>query len=375
MIYLSKNPIAVQLITANYQQPNFRFEVDIRVKNDVGNDYSTLCTLKCFPDTSGYAVFDARQILATCLSPDFPAFNQAAISTCVNIIKSWKPVIKELWGDPPTVRSLSDPTPNQVLMGGLSFVDFPGNNILEQNKFLTWQPNNKIVSKDQQEFLYYNTIGKSLLNIRVHINAHFSDGSESIQHLSRPLSSEGILIIPSGYSQLQLETLFPGKTIEKYTIWLNESDDPASQSKRSEERTYQVDFDYYKQVRYFIYQNSFGSIETLRCTGNISRDNQFDKLTGKRILSAEYSPADMQYFDFDVKNRPVIKCNTGQLYRAWKDHLQEFYQSGFIYEIVGNRFIPVVLVSDKLKLSDLLDNTHADEFEYRYAHENNAYSK
>src|SRR5690606_4819047 len=105
---------------------------------------------------------------------------------------------------------------------------------------------------------------------------------------------------------------------------------------------------------------------------NVETENQYDRLSGRQILPHGYTPTDRQYYQYDVRSRYNLTANTGYLYKGWKEHLQEFYQSESIYEILNGRFIPVELNSDKLSLPDFRVHTHFDEFEYRYAHDNNA---
>ncbi|NJO90766.1 MAG: hypothetical protein HC831_18730 [Chloroflexia bacterium] len=296
------------------------------------------------------------------------------------MLKFWKATIKEIAGDPPVQQNANDLPVNLVIMGGLSSRQWPGNNFFSQNlqsqgQFLTWQPDRKLISKQQQEYLYFSTISRAWFSVYLHCKAYFADGTTETKTLkNQTFEADKILIVPVGYAQLELDTEFPDKEILKYTIWLNNSSDPESYDKRSEPRTYAVDqTEFYKQTTYFLYQNSLGAFETLRCTGNLEKIVSHGRQSGKRIIDFTYTQSTRQYFNYDIRSRETVKMNTGYLFRDWKSHLQEFYHSEGIYEI-GSSFLPVVLNTEKLNLPDTRDNIHFDEFEYQYTIENRSYS-
>jgi len=380
-IYFSKNPIPVECNTSQSNTPNFRFEVDLKLQNQANSQFENLVTIKSRPDGNGYLVFDAAQILHDQLAPDLPAWGQSTIFETYNLSRLWKATVKEIFGDPPEQQSSNDTAVNIVLLGGLAYKDWPGNTFFNDlyttGQFLTWQPDRKLVSKAQQEFLYFSTIGRDQNAIYLHCKAYFADGTDSTDTITNGnFDADKILIIPAGYTQLDLDNVFPGKTILKYTIWVNNNADPFSDSNRSEERTYLVDqTEYHKSEKFFLYLNSLGAFETLRCTGNVQTEVGHSRQAGKRITDYSYLPDSKQYFSRDTRSRPMIKVNTGFLFRDWKNHLQEFYQSDHIYEIQPGIFMPVLLNTEKLNLPDAMQRVHHDEFEYQYAHENKAYSK
>src|SRR5699024_1526775 len=163
--------------------------------------------------------------------------------------------------------------------------------------FLTWQPNNKRVTPDQQEYLYYLTTNQAYTTLYMHGQATFSDGTTAdIPSKSIIGATDKLCIIPVGYGQLGLADLDATKTVKKYSICVNKSADPTALENRSEDRTYVLDHQYYKHTRYFLYQNSLGGFETLRCTGKFTDKIEVLQQEGQRVLPANYGPAQASYF-------------------------------------------------------------------------------
>lgn len=379
-VNFSRNPVAIHALTANHGNPNFKFEFLIKAYNHTAAEIAAV-TLKGVPDAEGKFVLNAQQLLHAQLQPDLPAFNQAQILPGIYSLLQWTADISEFWGTSPLVKyGTTRVADNLVLMAGLSYLDFPGNNFITEHvaqgkKFLTWQPYQKLVSPGQQEFLYYLNVEQNLPTAYLHVKANHTDGTTTqLQPLSLANATDRLLIIPAGYDQLQLGTL--AKKVSSYQVWISAAADSASTLNKSEERHYIVDYHYYKEPRYFLYQNSLGGFNTLRTTGETEEGTEVDIQEGERTVGDEYSPADSQYFSYGATFREKRKVNTGQLlYREELRHLREFFTSNYIYEIIGGRFVRIILEGSRHNLGKSSSSEYFAEFEYRYAHNEPAFSK
>lgn len=376
-VNFSKNPIALHAITANHVNDNFRFQLSIKAYDHAGAELAS-ASLKGVPDANGEFVFNAKTFLHAILKPDLPFVNQNQILPGTASFLNWTADLSEYWGTPTaSLKSTSRLADNLVLMAGLSFHSFPGNDFIAEHvardrKFLTWQPDFKLVSPDQQEYLYYLNVEQNMPTVYRQVKAYYTDGtSTSFPAISLANATDKLLIVPAGLQQIGLQTL--PKKVSSYQVWL--SSDSAGYSNKSEVRTYLVDHNYYKSVRYFLYQNSLGGFNTLRTTGEIEEGLEVDVQEAETVLGDEYSAADSQFFEYGENYQDAVKANTGFIIsKAEMQHLKEFLTSKYRYEIVNGRFVRIILNTNRFKLGKSFSHEHSIDFEYRYAHRETAFA-
>lgn len=376
----SRNPIPVVCASANAGNANFRYELDVKLMDALSGVFESVFSLKGKPAGDGEYVFNVQKLHAF-LSPDLPGFNQDQILLGSASKRRWKATIKEWWGETvATERITRETEPKDILMAGLSFLHWPGNaffadNIETNGQFLTWQPNNKRVTPDQQEYLYYLTTNQAYTILYIHGMVTFTDGTTAIiPSKSIAGATDKLCIVPVGYTQLALADIDPEKVVKKYSIWVNKSADPTALENRSEDRTYILDHQYYKHARYFLYQNSLGGFETLRCTGKFTDKIEVLQQEGQRVLPANYGPNQASYFPYGTRYDYGMEANAGALDAESKRHLIEFLISEHRYEILPEGFVAIRLLKDKEDLVKDYETMPEFEFEYKYAHQNPAYS-
>jgi hypothetical protein len=374
-INFSRNPIPIRALTANQLQPNFHFLFIIKIYNAGGQVIDQL-NLRGVPDSSGEFVFDARPILHAMLKPDIPSPWQTEITAGTDSLLSWSADLEEWYGDEPIQMSTQRLANNKVLLGGLSFREFPGNNFFAQreNKFLSWAPATKLVGPDQPDFLYYLVPG-SWSEVYLHAEVFYADGSSRRKVIGKLSSAAGKLaIFPAGFERLQLNTVEPLKQAIYYNLWGCPTADP-NHSGQTEKRSYLLDYFVYPHAQTFLFQNSLGGFETLRCTGEVQWTTNMERQTGERVTGPEYAADDAQMLRFGASSYESVKANTGmQLNRAWFDYLQEFFRSDYIFRIGSDFKLPVVLEGNQYKRGRSNDYEYAADFEYSVAQIDNAYT-
>lgn len=377
----SRNPVLVNCMSANALQANFRFELEIFLKEINGSAYESLVTLKGVPDATGSYIFNIQKILHAFLAPDLPAFNQNYISKGGQVFRTYKTKINEMFGFPvATVQSSVETAPELVLQGGMSFLDFPAHTFFQQNleaegNFMTIQPDGKLVQPGQQEYLYYYTVNQGYIQLFLHAEVVYDDGSTTqMNPLSLVGATDSMVILPVGFTQLGLAGINPAKSVRKYSVFVSKSGDPDSLNGKSKTRTYQVDYRYHKHLRYFLYANSLGGMETLAATGKFEQMVEVFTLEGESIVPPNYDAAATSSFNYSTSYRDIYKANTGHIDVAQKKHLKEFIISENKYEIFDGRFVKIRTKFSKEALAKDFRYVDALEFEYSYAHENQAYS-
>ena len=180
-------------------------------------------------DKTGSVEFDIAEYLAPYFKSEFSFPEKPGIDLLVkrpNSVVAFQFVIAEKYDG--IVKSL---TPIQevyyAINGGVSTEDlkfYKENNTnyfdfsTNKTNFLTWQPNNKITSKEQPEKLFFFTA--ELLSFLISCKIYYTDGTDHTFNISdgSDVDPFSVYEIICGYSSLELEKYFPNKKIWKYEI-------------------------------------------------------------------------------------------------------------------------------------------------------------
>jgi hypothetical protein len=275
-----------------------------------------------------------------------------------------------------------------ALKGGLNFSDFADNAtsffvtwLKETAQFLTWQPDGKWIDTWQPEFLYLLTNFTPLpTELKLCVEFTFDDGTSKnllAQTLALPKAYQ-VYCFPVGFRALELATeeITEGKQIRKYAVYVtNQADE-----RISEVRTYQVDRRYFRpdEVSYWLYRNSLGGFDTLRCTGNLLENLVTEREAGKRFTPYNYGRSFGASFPAYLSGDTDILANTGyfrQNQREWVEYLQELFYSKEIYQLNHRGLMAVELVSKELTSKDSKPNTVAAKLKFRLSHQERNFSR
>lgn len=190
----------------------------------------------------------------------------------------------------------------------------------EKRQFLTWQPNEKLVSPRQREYLYF------LLNmdpfpekIRLRIRKTTTDGTrETVTHSEieglRPFQ---VICAPVGVESLGL-----GDDIARYEIWL--SDD---QNERfTEVRAFNIDRRKHAFEQFLVFSNSLGGFDTLRLLGRASQETDVTRATTRKERPAGMGLDFSELEIISVTENSGIKFSTGFFERdaaTYSDYMRE----------------------------------------------------
>lgn len=219
-------------------------------------------------------------------------------------------------------------------------------------QFLTWQPNNKRVSPQQEEYLYFlvNFTPKPQ-SLRLRFQSYNSDGSASDAVTAMPLANPllySVVCCPVGMQALDVNP-----QAVRYDVWLSNE-----QNKRvSEVRSYIVDQSLEEYDRSILFVNSLGGWDTLRLTGQ-----------GQRSLKVIQSTADIERpanagVDFSelkiiaIEGEYDLQISTGYFKRDainYLKYLDELLLSEEIYLITDKGHRPLQLTTNAL--TDQSDN-------------------
>ena len=194
--------------------------------------------------------------------------------------------------------------------------------------FLSLQPGRKkIIDINQPEWLSF-VIPQFPFTAGLQFTIYYADGSTDTPYFSLPNTVGPVCIVPTGVPQF---TFWSSTNIAYYTVQLF----VGSLGYYGEIFTYVIDPRYFRDTRYFIYQNSLGQIDTLRCVGTNKFSLQKKQQVSERALQStdrsERGSLEMQYNEIEQ----VWTMRTGWLLsRDEKEFLIDFLSSTYVAEVV-----------------------------------------
>ncbi len=338
---------------ANTNLLSLTAQVQIAALDDA--NFETLeTTLFAEPNTENKFRFYVRNILQghPCLVPTAPALNVVNPFVVNNHLAKVR--LNYLF----TPNVLSE-TLN--VMGGGSSDDEALTKVIAQRRFLTNQPNRKIVDKAHREFLYYLiTPEQGATTLALEYEIFYEDGSTKV------IEPEGNAIVyfsgtkticfPTGYYAIE-EHEEEDNSIEKWTVRLINQ---AGKS-ISERRVFVLADEQDMPTHYLLFRNSYNVFDTIRFDG----------------ISTEFFDSDSQtavsndtLYELNNEGFTRISINTGRLLPGWINYLRELMLSGEIYLLRNGVLTKVVKQNNKLNMIDYSKINDSTTLEFRLANTN-----
>lgn len=264
------------------------------------------------------------------------------------------------------------------------FDDFATN-----QKFLTLQPREKLITTEQPEWLYYPLIypeASNTLHYWLKIKLHFSDDTDTtITKLIVPNSETftgvkgEVVILPTGYDQLNLSSYEnANKYIMQYEVYVEAYRvfTPVGATvgewvlqHTTEHFTYVMDYDLQSwKKRYFLFRNSLGGMDTL-CTRGKASIEAAQKKKHYAIQQTHEMPISLHPMrTLPIKNQKRTKINIGYLERPQREWLEDFAGSDLHWEIdvEAAQFLPIQITSAKINIHEDDQPLQDAEFTFQY---------
>ncbi|GAB3256143.1 hypothetical protein GCM10027347_17770 [Larkinella harenae] len=224
----------------------------------------------------------------------------------------------------------------------LFFTDYIGRG----KRFLTWAPDYKTVHPEQPEFLYYLTnFTPSPTALKLCYRVFFEDHTEltgCASELSNvlPFTVYGVPVGPQalGFDQLAGRVL-------SYEVWLANQND----RRISEIRSYQLEQEYRRNVRFVLFANSLGGFDTLCLTGQGEESIGFKRSISERFNGWQFLPSYAEREINDVSGLRELKVATGWLDSEGLRYLEELLFSRELYLVTDRAFVPLLPVGDQFQ--------------------------
>jgi hypothetical protein len=233
--------------------------------------------------------------------------------------------------------------------------------------FLTWQAADKWVDPQQPEWLYYLVnVNPRPTELRLRVGITYQDGSTEVMTAltTNTVSQYTVYSMPVGFSALKLTAreAATGQTVQSYQVWLSNE----SNGRLSEIRTYYVNRDIEPNRLYLVYANSLGGFDTLRCTGQSSRQLTVKGIPAQRALEPSYLPSSAELFSLNRFGERTITVATGLLDGDHLDYLSELALTDELYVVTQEGLVNLVPTETPLALRSDDEDLSGRVFSFRY---------
>lgn len=212
-------------------------------------------------------------------------------------------------------------------------------------RFMSWYPGTKKTFRDAPESLYF-TLQSSYTKVRLKVIYTCVDGTQGTfqaYEFSSPTQYQ-VLECTVGYSSLSLQAV-AGKVVSSWVVWLTNQSDVAI----SQERTFEIDENYYEFKRSFVFKNSFGVFEMAVFKGKGEEKEDYDRENISLITDEVETSWNSPDRHSSLLKRKTFKVNTGWISNSIYSYLSEFLGSMEIYEIVAGVPYRIRIISKTTK--------------------------
>lgn len=361
----SRNPLEINIDALDVSIENrvgIRYQLEIFVpKYFQSNEYKSLATQEAseeppteLGDATVFpgATFTIEEIIDGLLEYKRPSFGQNKISVCSSQTISYYADYNASNG---TITELGALPSEWVIKAAINEKYFEewkdtfwtkyigGNN----RRFLTFQANNKKISPSEPEFLYFLTNFSPLpTQLCLRLSLRYEDGSYSDDPITvmsiSGVTAYTVYCFPVGPEALKLVEI--PEVIVGYDVWVSDG----SNKRLSEVRSFEIDTDFYRNIKYIIYNNSLGGYDTVRLTGQSKESMNVERQTFERQTGFNHAPTFAERIVNRVTGERQITINTGWMSKDNFLACQDLLFANDVLLVTDREFIPLLNISNTL---------------------------
>ncbi len=341
----------------------------------LGSDYKPLAG-------DGTVKFDIQEYLyANLLSASAPRFHLTVVGFYTHVFTDYILKYRTIFCD--KISGVFSPRTygderlwSYAIAGGLNREDLVANNILlsdyfnapaTKKKFMTWSPPWRLTDKMESHSLFFAFQAPSYVTSKLKANLYNTELGISISIDITSLTGVSqwcVVEYMAGYAQLHLAAYLNGN-VDKWELYLVDGQDNVI----SDVRQFMLDKKYAENTRYFRFRNSWGTYDSLRCTGNFETIEQHDRQTVMYMSDETESSFNTPGAETMIRETQSFKANTGWLTRDYLHSLRDFMLSSDIFEVDDGRLLKCLLTSKKTTLFKDDDYNYNLAFEYERAYD------
>lgn len=357
-IYWSKNPIpfAVQAPSNWASLTNLRMYCEVLVEDVAGTGtFVSKMKMSLYPASNGECLFNLRQALRSVFKLTPPTVNSNSIVKLTDRAKAFKVITDTMEGDVVT-PTLPVTTSNTMLAlyGGLSTYAHAVSNFFTDlsttKKFLTWQPANKLMDSNQEDYLNFLVYSVDITTLKLQGKAYFDDGTTQTAFLKTQTGVKfgDLYQIPVGTANSGVKVINAAKNLIKYEISLLDQ----ANSLISEVRTFNVAAVTHPLTRFIMMVNSLGAHEVHRMTGETKQVNEVTKELVQKYLPPVYDALQGEFENTEGTFTSKTEYSTGMITQSnaaeWQSYFTDLLLGKLAYETVGGKRYPLAIVSDSV---------------------------
>lgn len=363
---------------------NYSVRYTVWLERDWLSDrWEPLPTGERFPGPDLHARINVAPMLRTYVAYDWPFYGQAVPTRSLAPQRRYRVQVWERYGTPPSNRTAKTTTERVAWYAGQRNRDTPHQEDLtpllqsgaQPSPWLTYRGRSgrhEVGAAQQHVLGWYRNIAPAAGTIQLQATVHYTDGSTASTIATTEASMvwgfREIALWPCGFDTLNLQALQPTKVPRKYTVQLMNQPNGGAASAVSAPHTFHLAAPDVTEL-HLEYVNSFGVVESLRCTG--SWEEALDaKYTGIQRLREVAGGAAPPAATSNARQLLQSATNTLQLSTGFRDQGEHFAQMDLflspelrLVDHAHRRQLPVLLADG----SHSLARRGADENEHIYA--------
>ena len=364
---LAQNPIVVNVDAADpvtiVTRSGLRYFLDLMVPDYYGaNTFSLLVEFEGSerpPEAVAGgtifrgAFFELQDQLDSLLKRTAPTFGQIGISVCDGLITPYYVKYRIENNDVPIVQQ-SLPVQYAIKAGVAErdfsvykdnfFTDYIG----KSGRFLTWAEDGRRVQSNQPEFLYWLCNCSPLpagLKLQVEVL-----GTDAVYPRDIFTAATLASITPMTVYCLAVGPEALGLTtrtgvVTGYKVWLEDG----AGNMLTEVRTYRMESEFRRNVRFVLFANSLGGYDTICLTGQGEEAVALTRNISDRYPDYAFNPQYAEQVINSVTGERQLTINTGWLKASGRAYLQELALTKDAYIATDRAFLPLIPTAESIR--------------------------
>jgi hypothetical protein len=357
-VSLTDNPVEIQISTSMTGVTNHFLHLRV-------TDADTLVYIELIqPVINGKTIFDISEVGKSIALKTGIDYADIEIRTAIQAIKNYGLTAYETYNNDGIEHNLFTANTYFFIKGGFSkrlFKQYESNGFtfyekfVQEGRFLTWQPDNKIISQNDIEKLYFYNLSYTTVKIKI-IVCYKDLRTDEIVRTYTGQTLDTIIEINSGFYNSGIS-----ETAENPVIYYDISLMNSSDVTISETRRYYIDRSYFPYTKKFYFRNSFGTFDCLRSVGLSEKNTEFDFAVNQYDLRKKQN---VTSDTIQTTNSGIIN-NFNKNTKQYIEYLNELFLSEEVYFVdEKNNSIPILIISKSLNTAK--DNQFIKSIEFEY---------
>ncbi|SFD46526.1 DUF5977 domain-containing protein [Spirosoma endophyticum] len=297
--------------------------------------------------------FELQDQLESLLYRTAPTFGQTGLSVCDGLVTPY--YVKTRIENNDVLLSEDTSTVQYAIKAGVAerdflaykdtfFTDFIGKN----GRFLTWAEDGKRVQPGQPEFLYWLCNCSPVpaqLNLICEVITSLPDQDRDFFTVSSLTNLTPMTVFSAAVGPDALGLNNRTVPVAAYQVWLEDE----SGNRLTEVRTYRMDPEFRRNVRFILFANSLGGYDTISLTGQGEEEVKATRTVSDRYSDYSFSPQYAEKVIDAVTGDRQLTVNSGWMSQTARNYLMELVLTKDAYVVTDRAFLPLLPTLETIK--------------------------